>query len=380
MPRGRQTSFGTLCLSASLLISCGNPDSATQKTTAGARDAEDKVLNFYNWSDYIAPDTITSFEKLTGIKVHISFFDTNETLEGRMLTGNSGFDVVVPTAPFLQRQIRGGAYLSLDKAKLPNLANLDSAIMARVALNDPGNAHGVVYMWGTYGMGYNEKMVSRVLPGVPVDSWRLIFDPVFAAKLATCGINLLDAPAGVERLTLKYLARNPNAPTPQDLADVESVLMKIRPYIRNIDSAIDTEALANGDICVALTYNGSFAQARNRANEAMNGNKLAFVIPKEGSLLWFDMLAIPRDAPHVANAHAFINYLLDPQVIAKDSNFIANANANAAASPFVDPLILSDPAIYPPPDVQRRLFVQTEDSPEQTRAITRIWQKFKTSQ
>jgi putrescine transport system substrate-binding protein len=369
-----------LCLSAFFMAGCGRSSPGAGNGPSAEARKDIQVLNFYNWSDYIAPDTLTSFEKLTGIKVHLSFYDTNETLEGRMLTGNSGFDVVVPTAPFLQRQIRSGAYQPLDKAKLPNLANLDPTIMARVALNDPGNAHGVVYMWGTYGMGYNQKMVSRVLPGVPVNSWRLIFDPVFAAKLAACGINLLDAPAGVERLALKYLGRNPNAPTPQDLADVESVLMKVRPYIRNIDSAIDTEALANGDICIALTYNGSFAQARNRANEAKNGNKLAFVIPDEGSLLWFDMLAIPRDAPHVANAHAFINFLLDPQVIAKDTNFIANANANAAAAPFVDPAILSDPAIYTPPDVRQRLFVQTEDSPEQTRAITRIWQRFKTAQ
>jgi putrescine transport system substrate-binding protein len=208
----------------------------------------------------------------------------------------------------------------------------------------------------------------------------LIFDPAMAAKLAGCGINLLDAPAGIERLVLKYLDRDPNAPTVQDFADVESLLMRIRPYIRNIDSSIDTEELANADICVALTYNGSFTQARRRAREAQNGVTLAFVIPDEGSLIWFDMLAIPRDAPHVANAHAFINYLMDPQVIADDSKFIVNANANAAATPLLDPSISSDPVIYTPPEVQRRLFVETEDSPEQSRIITRIWQKFKTGQ
>jgi len=373
-------SITMLCVSATLMIGCGRSDPGARNTSSAEKHGDERALNFYNWSDYIAPDTISSFEKLTGIKVHITYFDTNETLEGRMLTGNSGFDVVVPTAPFLQRQIRSGAYLALDKAKLPNLANLDPAIMARVALNDPGNAHGVVYMWGTYGIGYNAKMVAAALPKAPLNSWRLIFDPAYAAKLATCGINLLDAPAGVERLVLKYLGRNPNAPTPQDLADVENVLMAIRPYVRNIDSSIDLEALANGDICVALTYNGTFAQARNRAKEAKNGMKLNFVIPDEGSLLWFDMLAIPRDAPHVANAHAFINYLMDPQVIANDSKFIGNANANAAATPLIDASIVSDPAIYTPPDVQQRLFVQMEDSPEQTRAITRIWQKFKTAQ
>jgi putrescine transport system substrate-binding protein len=380
MLRAKTVALAMLCVSALLLISCGRSDSDTRNSKAAATTDEGRVLNFYNWSDYIAPDTIASFEKLTGIKVRISYFDTNETLEGRMLTGNSGFDVVVPTAPFLQRQIRSGAYLPLDKAQLPNLINLDPAIMARVALNDPGNAHGVVYMWGTYGIGFNEKMVAQALPDVPMRSWRVIFDPVFASKLAACGINLLDAPAGVERLVLKYLGKDPDAPTPQDLVDVESVLMKIRPYIRNIDSSIDTEALANGDICVALTYNGSFAQARNRAREAKNGIKLDFVIPDEGSLLWFDMLAIPRDAPHVANAHAFINYLMNPQVIANDSKFIGNANANLAATALLDRSIISDPAIYPPLDVQRRLFVQLEDTPEQTRAITRIWQRFKTGQ
>jgi putrescine transport system substrate-binding protein len=368
----------TLGLSASLMMGCDNDHSSARNSRSGEGNDDSKVLNFYNWSDYIAPDTIASFEKLTGIKVRISYFDTNETLEGRMLTGNSGFDVVVPTAPFLQRQIRSGAYLPLDKAKLPNLVNLDPAIMARVALNDPGNAHGVVYMWGTYGIGFNQKMVAQALPDIPMRSWRVIFDPVFASKLAACGINLLDAPAGVERLVLKYLGKNPNAPTSQDLVEVESVLMKIRPYVRNIDSSIDIEALANGDICVALTYNGSFAQARNRGREAKNGVKLEFVIPDEGSLLWFDMLAIPRDAPHVANAHAFINFLMNPEVIANDSKFIGNANANSAATPLLDRTIISDPAIYPPLDVQQRLFVQLEDTPEQARAITRTWQKFKT--
>lgn len=368
-----------LFASASFVTSCGGSQPASPSSSDG-RQGEHNIVNFYNWSDYIAPDTIASFERLTGIKVRLTYFDTNETLEGRLLTGHSGFDVVVPTAPFLQRQIRSGAYLPLDKSKLPNLKNLDPAIMARVALNDPRNAHGVVYMWGTYGIGYNSKMVEQALPGVSLNSWRAIFDPVSAAKLAKCGINLLDAPAGVERLVLKYLNRNPNAPTTQDLADVERVLMKVRPYIRNIDSSIDTEALANGDICVALTYNGTFVQARNRAREAKNGLTLEFVIPDEGSLLWFDMLAIPSDAPHAANAHAFINYLMDPQVIADDSKFIGNANANSAATPLLDASIASDPAIYTPPDVRKRLFVQMEDPPEQARAITRIWQKFKTGQ
>jgi putrescine transport system substrate-binding protein len=380
MLRSKLFAMTMLCLSASSMIGCGRSDSGARATQSDEKSADKKVLNLYIWTDYLAPDTIASFEKQTGIKVRVSYFDTNETLEGRMLTGSSGFDVVVPTAPYLQRQIRSGAYLPLDKSKLPNLANLDPAIMGRVALNDPGNVHAVVYAWGTYGIGYNAKMVAQALPNVPLNSWRLIFDPAFAAKLAKCGINLLDAPAGVVRLVLAYLGKNPDAPTAQDLAGVEAVLTKIRPYIRTIDSSINIQAMANGDICVALGYNGDFVQARSRAKEAKNGIQIGYLIPDEGSLLWFDMLAIPRDAPNAANAHLFINYLMNPQVIANISNFIGFANANSAASPLLDASIIADPIVYPPPGQRRRLFVQSEDSPEQSRAITRLWQKFKTAQ
>jgi putrescine transport system substrate-binding protein len=367
----RQFSTAVLCLLASLTLSCGRSDSAASKP---------KVLNLYTWSDYLAPDTIASFETLTGIKVHVSYFETNETLESRMLTGNSGFDVVVPTGPYLQRQIRSGVYLPLDKKKLPNLVNLDPELMARAAINDPGNTHGVIYAWGTYGLGYNVKMLAEALPSVPLDSWRLIFDPAYAAKLAKCGISTLDAPAGVVRLVLQYLGRNSSAPSPQDLADAETVLSKIRPYIRTIDSTNIIQAMANGDICIALGYNGDFVQARKRAKDAQNGVQIGFMIPKEGSLLWFDILAIPRDAPNVDSAHLFINYLMNPQVIANITNFIGFANANSAASPLLDASIAADPIVFPPRDQQQRLFVQTEDSPEQSRAITRLWQKFKTGQ
>ena len=380
MLRGKPLVVTMLCASAFLVIGCGRSGSDTRSTQSGEKSGDKGVLNLYIWTDYMAPDTIASFEKMTGIKVRVSYFDTNETLEARVLTGNSGFDVVLPTAPFFQRQIRSGAYLPLDKTKLPNLVNLDPAIMARVALNDPGNAHGVVYAWGTYGIGYNAKMVADALPNAPLNSWRLIFDPANAARLAKCGINFLDAPAGVVRLVLKYLGKNPNAATPQDLADVEAVLSKIRPYVRTIDSSIDIQAMANGDICVALGYNGSFVQARSRAKEAKNGIDIGYTIPDEGSLLWFDMLAIPRDAPNAANAHLFINYLMTPQVIANISNFIGFADAKSAASSLLDASIAADPIVYPPRDQQQRLFVQSEDSPEQSRAITRLWQKFKTAQ
>lgn len=368
-----------LCLSASLLLSCGRPESGAGNTPSAASH-DDKVLNLYIWADYLGPNTISSFEKQTGIKVHVSYFDTDETLETRMLTGNSGFDVVFPTAPYFQRQIRSGAYLLLDKSKLPNLLNLDPALMSRVTVNDPDNAHGVVYTWGTNGIGYNEKKVAAVLPDTVLDSWALVFDPSYASKLAKCGISVIDAPAPVVRHVLEYLGRNPAAPSPQDMEEVDRLLTKIRPYIRTIDSAGYIESLANGDICLAVGYNGDVVQARRRAIEAMNGNTIAYMVPKEGSDLWFSMVAIPKDAPHAANAHLFINYLMDPKVIANITNFIGYANANSAATPLLDPSIATDNIIFPTPKQQQRLFVQTDDSPEQTRAITRLWQKFKTGQ
>ena len=367
-------------LALALLCAAAGCGRGAGSGAGGGAAGDARVLNLYIWSDYLGPRTIADFERSTGIKVRISYYDTNETLESRMLTGHSGYDVVVPTAPYLERQIAGGAYLALDKSRLANLANMDPALMARAARNDPGNAHSVIYTWGTYGIGYNVARVRAALPGVPLDSWRLIFDPEFASRLAGCGISTIDAPPGVERLVLQYLGKNANAPSMQDLAQAEAVLMRIRPYIRTIDSASMIDAMANGDICIALGYNGDFVQARNRARESDNGNDIAYIVPKEGSLLWFDMLAIPIDAPHPQSAHRFINYLMDPKVIAKISNSIGYANANRAARPLLDAAVASDPAIFPPPETQRRLFVQTMDSPEQLRAITRIWERFKTGE
>ncbi len=345
-----------------------------------ARQDDAKVLDLYIWSDYLAPDTIPTFEQETGIKVRVAYFDTNETLESHVLTGSSGYDVVVPTAPFMQRQIESGAYQRLDRARLPNWRNLDPDIMQRVARNDPGNAHAIVYAWGTYGIGYNEGLVADALPGVKIDSWKILFDPRYASRLAKCGISTIDAPAGIVRLVLQYLGRDPNAPTAGDLADAEAVLKRVRPFIRTIDTANIIEAIANGDICIGIGYNGDFYQARKRAREAHNGIKIDYVIPAEGSLLWFDMLAIPRDAPHAANAHRFLNFLMEPRAIANFTNFVGNANANAAATPLIDKLTAEDPGVYPPAAVMQRLFVQTEDPPERARAITALWQRFKTSQ
>ncbi len=382
--RSRRTAI--LALGAAFLASAcggGKPGTSGEGGAAGAGGAAGggaKVLNLYIWSDYLAPNTLSDFETQTGIKVHVSYFDTNETLETRLLAGASGFDIVVPTASYFERQIKAGVYLTLDKSKLPNFKNLDPQLLAKVALHDPDNAHGVIYTWGTNGIGYNEKMVKALMPDAPLDSWRLVFDPAVASKIAKCGISVLDSPAEMMRAVLNYLGRDPNSQKPEDLADAESTLLKIRPYIRNINSSEYIEALANGDLCVAVGYNGDVLQARDRARDANKGIDIEYMVPKEGSILWFDMLAIPKDAPDPESAYAYMNYILTPQVSADISNFKRYATADVPAQALVSPAVLNDPGIYPPVEVRQKLSVQLADSPDQTRAITRMWQKFKTGQ
>jgi putrescine transport system substrate-binding protein len=366
-----------------LLVACGGKsggsagDGSAPGATAGGGG---KVLNLYIWSDYLAPNTVSEFEKQTGIKVNASYFDTNETLETRLLAGHSGFDIVVPTASYFERQIKAGVYLTLDKSKLPNLKNMDPQLMAKVAQHDPDNAHGIIYAWGTNGIGYNEKMVKELMPDAPLDSWRLVFDPAVASKLAKCGISVLDSPAEMMRAVLNYLGRDPNSQKPEDLAAVDETLTKIRPFIRNINSSEYIEALANGDLCLAVGYNGDVLQARDRARDANKGVEVKYVVPKEGSIVWFDMLAIPKDAPDVDSAYAYMNYIMTPQVSADISSFKRYATANTPAQELVAPAVRNDPGIYPPPELLQKLAVQLADTPEQTRAITRMWQKFKTGQ
>src|ERR1700719_759337 len=376
-----------LALGCALLMSaCGGGKSGTEgAATVAASSAESsgapdsgKVLNLYIWSDYLAPNALPDFEKQTGIKVHVSYFDTNETLETRLLAGHSGFDVVVPTASYFERQIKAGVYLTLDKSKLPNLKNMDAQLMSRVALHDPDNAHGVIYTWGTNGIGYNAKMIKALMPDAPVDSWRMVFDPAVASKIAKCGISVLDSPAEMVRMVLSYLGRDPNSQKSEDLAAADATMTKIRPFIRNINSSEYIEALANGDICLAVGYNGDVLQARDRARDANKGIEIQYVVPKEGSILWFDMLTVPKDAPDPENAYAFLDYMMTPQVAADVSDFRRYATANAAAQRLVQAAVRDDPGIYPPKELPQKLAVQLADSPDQTRAITRVWQKFKT--
>jgi len=370
-----------LVLGVFLLSACGGgKPAADQGASASGASSAGKELNLFIWSDYLAPNTLSDFDKQTGVSVHAAYYDSNETLETKLLAGSSGYDVVVPTASYFERQIKAGVYLTLDKSKLPNLKNMDPQLMSRVAMHDPDNAHGVIYMWGTNGIGYNEKMVTALMPDAPLDSWRLVFDPAVAAKIAKCGISVLDSPAEMMRAVLNYLGKDPNSQKPEDVQAAEATLLKIRPFIRNINSSEYIEALANGDLCVAVGYNGDVLQARDRARDANKGIDIKYVVPKEGSIIWFDMLAIPKDAPHPESAYAYINYLMEPKVIADISNFKRFANANLASQPYVLDSVKDDPAIYPPPQLREKLAVQLSDSPEQTRVITRMWEKFKTGQ
>ncbi|SES92657.1 polyamine ABC transporter substrate-binding protein [Oceanicella actignis] len=346
---------------------------------AGAQAEEEKVLNVYNWSDYIAEDTIAKFEAATGIKVTYDVFDSNEVLEAKMMAGNSGYDVVVPTGDFLQRQIAAGVYMKLDKSKLPNLRHMDPEIMAKAAAHDPGNEHSVVYMWGTTGIGYNVgKVAERLGDDAPTDSWALVFDPENAARLADCGITLLDAPTEMIPAAMNYLGLDPQSKKKEDIEAGAELLMKIRPYVRYFHSSQYITDLANGDVCLSVGWSGDVFQARDRADEAGNGVEIAYVIPKEGALMWFDNLAIPADAPHPDNAHKFINFIMDPQITADITNYVWYANANKDSLAYVDPEILADPGIFPPEEVKKRLWTAVAYDARTDRIVNRAWTRVKT--
>ena len=344
--------------------------------------AEEQRLNVYNWSDYIAPDTITNFQAETGIKVTYDVYDGNEVLEAKLLAGGSGYDIVVPSAsPFMARQIAAGVYKTLDKAALPNWKNLDPRILELVAAADPGNAHGVPYLWSVTGLGYNKAMVRAALgEAAPLDSWALLFDPANAKKLAACGISLLDTPQEVVPATLAYLGLDPKSRDLGDLNKAFAALEKIRPFIRKFHSSEYINDLANGDLCLSLGYSGDVLIARNRAREAKNGEMIAFEIPKEGAQMSVDMLGIPVDAPHPQNALRFIDYLLRPVVIAAISDAVSYPNPNLPGTLLVKPAIRDDPAVYPPANIRRRFFVDLPAPAEYERARTRAWTRLKSGE
>jgi len=341
---------------------------------------KERVVNYYNWSDYQDPTVLDAFTKETGIKVRYDTFDSNDTLEAKLMAGGSGYDVVVPTAYFLARQIAAGIFRPLDKSKLPNLAYAWPEIAKQLAVYDPGNQYAVNYMWGTTGIGYNLAAVKRILgPGAVIDSWDYVFNPDKIAKFKDCGIHLLDSSDDIMSAGLHYLHLDANSSDPADLEKVTELLLKIRPYIRKFHSSEYLNALATGEICFVVGWSGDVKQAQIRAAQAKGGIELGYSIPKEGAQLWFDNLAIPRDAPDPEEAHELINYLIKPEVAAKNTNYVSYANGDVP-SQFIDKSILDDRTIYPDAATMANLYTIIAHDQKTQRLINRLWTRIKTGE
>jgi len=358
---------------------------AAETTTASTQPAAEAgsggELNVYNWSDYIGETTVDDFQKATGITVRYDVYDSNETLEAKLMAGNTGYDIVVPTGSFLGRQIQAGIYQKIDKSKLKNYGNLDPQILQALAAFDPGNEYAVPYFWGTVGIGYNvDKVKERLGDNAPVDSLDLLFKPEYASKLQDCGISMLDAPSDMFQTALKYLGKDPHSKSEEDYAAVEQLFAGIRPFVKYFHSSQYINDLANGELCAVIGWSGDVFIAAARADEAKNNVHLDYRIPKEGTLLWVDSLAIPKDAKNVDNALKFIDYLNDPEVAANGVNYVSYASPNAAALALVDPAIKDNPAIYPTEDVKKNLFSDMQADPDLERLRTRTWTKIKTGQ
>lgn len=375
MSRIRAALGGSLLI---LLTACGSGSPPEERTGSGeGREGEPPVLNVYNWSDYIDPSVIEAFTEATGIRVTYDVFDSNEILETKLLAGRSGYDLVVPGAAFLARQIQAGVYQPLNPDWLPNRVNLDPVLTDRVAAFDPENRYSVTHLWGTTGFGFNAEAIEARMPDAPVDSWRLIFDPEVVSRFADCGVTLLDAPSEVVGSVLLYLGKDANSAKPEDLAAAEAVLKAIRPHVRNFDSSRYIEDLANGETCLALGWSGDILQAKRRAEEAGKKFTVQYRIPEEGALLFFDQLAIPADAEHPRNAHRFIDFLLQPENAAKNSNFVRYANSNLASRAQLAPEVANDRGIYPPDAIMARTAVDLPKDLRHTRELTRLYTRVK---
>ena len=338
---------------------------------------ENNTLRLYNWADYIGEKTIADFEKASGIKVIYDTFDAYETVQAKLLTGHSGYDLVVLNASLAPPLIKANVFQPLDKKLLPGWTNLDPKVLQDLQGFDAGAVYSAPYTWGSNGITYNVDKIKERMPDAPIGSLAMIFDPKIVSRFADCGVTLVDAPTEVIPLALKYLGRDPRSASPEDLKAAQDLLLSVRPYIKKFDSVNYLTSLPNGDVCMAMTWSGDYATAMARAEEAKLKIKLAYFIPKEGSLIWFDNMYIPADAPHVANAHKFLEYLMQPQVMADVTDYIHYANSNAAATPLLNADVRSNPAIYPDEETRQRLFPQKTQDAKEMRAITRVWSTVK---
>jgi putrescine transport system substrate-binding protein len=361
---------GILCL---MLAACSRSAGPAQSQAA----AEEKVLNVYNWYDYIKPEVLRKFEARYGVQVHYNVFDSNNTMEAKLLAGHSGYDVVFPSGAYLESMTAAGVFRTLDKSQLPNLENMDPLIMQRLAAHDPENAHAVIYTWGITGIAYDEAKVHARLPQAPVDSWSLLFDPKVAAHFSDCGIGLYESPNVIVPSVLAWLGEPPNSEDAGELKRAGAALMAVRPYIRKVSSGSLVDDLANGDLCIIIASNGDAMQAQERTRMAANGNEVRYSIPREGAVMWFDVAAVPSDAPHPRNAHRFIDFLMDPAIAAENSKAIHFPNGNAASQPSMPPE-LSNASIFPKEGLASRLIPERAKSEEYVRLRTRMWTRFRT--
>lgn len=365
---------GSMVFGLLLLGGCGSGDGGTD-AASGAPAASANVVNFYNWSDYIDEQTIPAFEAATGIDVRYDVYDSNDVLEGKLLAGNTGYDIVVPTGNFFEVQRKAGLFQPIDRSKLSNYGNLDPDIMAKIEPLDPGNEYAIPYAWGTNGLGINLTEVRARIDDPPLDSWDLLFDPQYASQLADCGITVLDAADEVNEIALNYIGHPPGSEDPEHLKAAMDMVSKIRPYVRYFHSSQYIDDFANGEVCLVLGWSGDLYQA---INDAAEGLELDYVIPKEGTIVWFDLLTIPADAPHPDNAHRLIDFLLQGEVAARITNTIYFANGNAASYDLIDPAIRNDPAIYPSPEVMQRLYPNPVKPQDYVRMRNRLWTQLKT--
>ena len=363
------------CLRALLLLAMAAPIGCG----SAHKGPEQKVLNVYNWADYIGKDTLAKFERASGIKVIYDTYDADETLEAKMMAGDSGYDVVSTSTDFFSRQIKAGIYQPLDRSKLPNWKNLDPEVLAVEAEADPGNRYAMPYLRHVNGFAYNVDMIKARMPDAPLDSLDMIFKPQIIARFADCGVSFLDQPEDVLQLALNYLHLDPNTTNPADYKRAEQLLLSVRPYIRAFDSSEYMNGLGNKEFCISMSWSGDYAAAQARARAAGVDVHLAFTVPKEGANASFDALLIPADAPHPQAAHQFLNFILEPQIIAEITNEIHYGNDNLASNPYVDPQILNDPAIYPTPQMRSRLYEAAEVNPALERIRTRTWTRIKTA-
>jgi putrescine transport system substrate-binding protein len=360
-------------LTALLIGGCGAGDPG--EGSADPAPSQPATVNFSNWSNYIHPDSLPAFTSATGIAVNYDVYDSNDVLEGKLLAGNTGYDLVVPTGNFFRNQRAAGLFQALDRSKLPNWDHLDPDVLAKVAELDPDNTYAVPYAWGTTGLGINVAEVRKRVPDAPLDSWALLFDPEIVRHLQDCGVTVLDASDELAELGLNYLGYDPGSSDPQELREAMDLVAKIRPYVRYFHSSQYIDDFANGEICLVLGWSGDLYQAMDDARE---GLELRYVIPQEGTVLWFDLLAIPADAPHPEAAHRLLDHLLSAQVAAGFTNATFFPSGNRAALDFVDPAIRDDPAVFPPPDVMARLFVHPVHDPDYVRQRNRLWTAVKT--